>query len=175
MRISFCRPFIMDSVSVDTSRIKEALLSLIEKVIETELKRRVEESVSKQFLKTISLKERFPALLCCRFESFYEFGNEKYDDIYEAGESSLFCNIPYLDLWKKWEDVKKLLKFYRRQIRKRISWQLHILLLLRMKNSGRSTTPQISDKMILTIPTPPTMNIVTYGIPMWGMAYGKVL
>ena len=175
MRISVCRPQFVESFSIDTSLIKESLLSLIETVIETELKRRVEESVSKQFFKTTSLKDRFPALLSCRFESFYEFGIEKYDDIYEAGESSLFCNIPYSDLWKKWEDVRKLLKFYRRQIRKRISRQLHILLLLRMKNSGRSTTPQISDKMALTIPTPPTMNIVTYDIPMWGMAYGKEL
>ena len=182
MRINIYRPksdVFCGTVSFDMSLIKEAILSIVEKEIEKELERRFKRSISRENFSIPVLQDQSELSSVRSVPALF-----KFDDTVLYNETDEEPGIPYfgflfnhpdLDLWNELDEVRKLLKLYRKQIRKCISGQLHRLWILRMKNSKRSTTPQISDKMILTIPTPPTMNIITYGIPMWGMAYGKVL
>lgn len=175
MRTSVCRSEIdlfCGTAMLDVSLIKASILSFLEEKIEAEIQKRLNQTVKKTMYTILAQQELVDLSYYCPLEPLYELDEEEYA---EADLSYTFINLPCIDLWKELEKVRKLLKSYRRLIRIRISGKLHRLWILRMKNSRRSTTPQVSEEMALTIPTPPTTGNVAYNIPQWGMAYAREL
>ena len=90
--------------------------------------------------------------------------------------------LDFLDLSpEEYEETKRILKERRRELKsncKREVQRLHAVLRQvwqnRNKGAGRGNTSAVSDKMLLTIPTPPTAEAAIRSLWQRGMADGAV-
>lgn len=76
----------------------------------------------------------------------------------------------YFDLQNK----KRLIRFLRRLKNERIRALLKLIWMRRNSGVGRSSTSNVSDKLLLTIPTPPTVGTAKHSLWQRGMTCGAI-
>ncbi len=90
--------------------------------------------------------------------------------------------LDYLDLSpEEYEEIKQSLKERRRELKsyckrevQKLNARLRNAWIARNRGAGRSNTSAVSDKMLLTIPTPPTAEAANRSLWQRGMADGAV-
>ena len=75
-----------------------------------------------------------------------------------------------VELEEKWREAKRNCK----SLVQKLNAVLHQVWLARNTGAGRSSTSSVSDKMLLTIPTPPTAEAAICSLWQRGMADGTV-
>ena len=90
--------------------------------------------------------------------------------------------LDYRDLSpEEYEEIKQILKERRRELKsyckrevQKLNARLRNAWIARNRGAGRSNTSAVSDKMLLTIPTPPTAEAANRSLWQRGMADGAV-
>lgn len=114
---------------------------------------------------------KIAAAITKAFEATREIDEEMNDLLFMGGdieEEALRAMMSIL------EERKRELKQYCKQLIVSLNCILRMAWNKRNSGAGRSNTSAVSDKMLLTIPTPPTAVAANRSLRQRGMAYGAM-
>ena len=89
---------------------------------------------------------------------------------YMTGQIDEYC---YEETMRSLDDQKRSLQYFCKSTEKDINAMICVVWSLRNTTAGRSNTSSVSDKMLLTIPTPPTAEAADCSLWQRGIMNGK--